>query len=444
MKPIKKYLEHQSILIVGAGREGVSACKFFSRFYPHLKISLADRDSQLEKKLDKNVKSKISDLYLGASYLQTLKDYSLVIRSPGVSPYQSEFINHLKPNTLVSSSTQVFFDHYPGQIIGITGTKGKSTTAALTHHIFTHSGIDSYIGGNIGQPCLNLFFKKTKPGKVILELSSHQLIEIDASPYIAVITNLYPEHLDFYPNLKHYYQAKQNITKFQTANDLLILGTKDQYLIDLVSNTSAKTVIAPPSKIFTKNPDLENHLPLSLHPESINIAYYIARHYNINPDQILAALTSFPGLPHRLEYVDTKNGVKYYNDSLATIPQATIKAISKLGSNLHTLIVGGYDRNHDYQTLANHIINHSNIKTIIGLPDTGYTTTAMIRSHPSSNISTFHTDNLADAINIASRNTPSGKICLLSPASASFNLFKDYADRGDQYKKAIKQVNETK
>ena len=251
-------------------------------------------------------------------------------------------------------------------------------------------GLDVGLVGNIGKPALQLL----QSSIVVYELSSFQLTDLTKSPHIAVITNIYPEHLDWHGSFENYKNAKANIYKYQTEKDILI------------SNQ-----------------------------DSVQSATVIARLFKIPEDKIKKAIKDFKPLPHRLEFVGEVKGIKFYNDSLATNPHATIHGLKILGEDIQTLIAGGFDRGVDYGVLGPEIAK-SKIKTLILFPDTGEKIWKAVQKANGPQ-EKFDANSMGEAVKLAFEKTSPGKICLLSPASASFNMFTDYEDRGKQFKKEV-------
>lgn len=389
----EKLLKEQvkSYLILGFGREGKSTQAFLSKYFSNKKIGTSD-------KLD------------GIDYLKSINNYDVIIKSPGI-PFYPEIIKAKKSGKLITSATQIFFDNFKGKIIGVTGTKGKSTAASLIYDVLKKGGKDVYLGGNIGKPALDLLDQTNENSIVVLELSSFQLEDLTKSPHIAVITNLYPEHLDHHGDFENYKNAKFNITKYQTKNDYFIYNNNTTELKEFSKKTLAKTFPFSDSPIF-----IIGHL------------------FKVSNEKISQAIKNFKSLPHRLEFIGEFKSIKFYNDSLATIPQATIRALDILGRDVETLIAGGFDRGIDYSILGP-AIDNSKIENLILFPTTGEKISKVV----SRDVKNFNVDNMKDAVKIAFEKTSPGKIVLLSPASSSFNLFKDYEDRGNQFKKWVSQ-----
>jgi UDP-N-acetylmuramoyl-L-alanine---L-glutamate ligase len=382
------------ILILGYGREGKSVHTWLQKHYPNVQIHVADRKTD------------------GASYLQKINYYDTVVRSPGVSPYQPEIIAFHSNNGHMTSATNIFFSRVKGTTIGVTGTKGKSTTSSLIAHILHAIYSDVRLVGNIGSPMLDQLDTATEETIFVIELSSHQLVDARYSPHIAVLLRIVPEHLDYYPDFAAYKSAKANILKFQNGSDVAFCYPFTPYPF--------------------KNSSLLGNV------DNIYAAVSVAKYFDISDDAIARALKTFSPLPHRIEFVGEFRGIQFYNDSLATIPEATIHGLCSLGDRVSTLIAGGFDRGIAFVKLGEYIAK-TKLKTIILFPETGEKIWNAIPSNTQNMLKHIRVKTMGDAVAMAYKHTPVGKICLLSPASASYNLFKDYADRGEQFKTLVKK-----
>ncbi|MBI2196765.1 UDP-N-acetylmuramoyl-L-alanine--D-glutamate ligase [Candidatus Daviesbacteria bacterium] len=411
--------EDQKTLILGFGREGRATLDYFKKHYPNRKIGIADQSD-------------------GENYLEKLKDYDVIIKSPGI-PYLPEIKEAKKQGKVITSATQFFFNNFKGKIIGITGTKGKSTTASLIYEVLKKGGMDAHLVGNIGKPALDLLDNLNENSVVVYELSSFQLEDLDKSPHIGVMTNIYPEHLDRHGDFPLYVRAKNNITKFQTSQDYLIYNQDIAEFKYIAEQSHAKKIaFSKKDKQMVSDVVHKDTIPLLGEFNLLNIvpAIIIGRLFKIPDEKIEEAIINFKPLPHRLEFVAEISGIRFYNDSLSTIPQSTVEALAALGRNVETLIAGGYDRGIDYSILGKAIAK-SKIKNLILFPDTGtkiWKAVSLKIKNLKLKIRKFDTDSMQDAVEIAFKHTTPGKIVLLSPASTSFNLFKDYEDRGNQFK----------
>lgn len=396
------------VLILGFGREGQSTLNFLKRKFPRLRIDTAD-------------------LKDGPDYLAKIANYQIIIKTPGISPHLPEIATAKKTKRLITSQTQIFFELCPGKIIGVTGTKGKSTTASLIYHVLHENHIPALLVGNIGKPALDFLPEIAPVTWVVMELSSYQLMDLTISPHIAVLQAIYPDHLDYHQDLKEYKNSKLNITKYQTKDDYLICFESHKDV-----NTKAQKVVFSLSDYDPeiKTTVLGNHNKLNIVPSLI-----IGKLLGLSKKQIYPTITSFQSLETRLENCGTHKGITFYADTLATIPEATIAAINTLGPA--TLIAGGHERHQDYGQLAQRIIS-SKITTLILFPTTGPRIwEEIVKLQPSSQIKHFQASSMEQAVKLSFTHTPPNSICLLSPAAPSFTLFKNYRDEHEQYKSAI-------
>jgi len=456
-----KELKNKKILILGLGQEGISSYSFLRKLYPEKRIGLADQLNL--NKLNKNLQVEISkdknlNLHLGKNYLNALSQYQIIIKSPGISPFLPQI---KKSKDKITSQTRIFFDNCPGMIIGITGTKGKSTSASLIYQTLKEGGFDVSLMGNIGNPALLLLPKAKKKMIFVYELSSHQLYDLEKSPNIAVLLNIFREHLDYYQNFEQYVQAKEKITLFQTKEDYFIYNpsldlsrkiaqkTKAQKLHFSLNDYHQPGCFLKNQTIFYRSDSQEEKIVetkvISLEGEfnllNIMPTITIGKLFNIPNKKIVKAIKKFKPLEHRLERMGTYREITFYNDSLSTIPEATIKAIDALADKVGTVILGGYERNQNYNQLARKILD-SQIKTIILFPTTGERIWQTINKQKEKGDSLpkhFFANNMEEAVRLTYQHTPKGKICLLSPAAPSFNLFKDYKERGNLFKKFVKK-----
>lgn len=460
MKQIKS-LNQLSIAILGFGNEGKDTYHFLRQHFPQKELAILDRKEKTEltqSSQDLILKDKHITFHFGENYLDSLNNYDLVIKSPGIPlslPQLKTFINAGK---VITSQTQLFFDLFPGKIIGVTGTKGKSTTSSLINQILSSVKKDVILVGNIGQPALSALSRAQKSTVAVYELSSFQLQSLHSSPNIAVILAVYSEHQDYHQSTEEYVAAKTNICKYQTKKNIVVfnldssssrkiaqLSPGEKYTFSIKSKTSANCYVENSTikyRHLGKSEIIINssQIPLKgkFNLNNVMAAILVAKSVSVPTHSIKKAIKDFKSLKHRLEYVGEFNHIKFYNDSLATTPIATTAAIKALSSQVYTLILGGSDRKPDYSELAR-TISQNQIKTLILFPDTGKRILNAVKKTHSNfeSINYYFTDNMNDAVKLAFKHTLSGKICLLSPAAPSFNMFKNYAERGDAFIKSI-------
>lgn len=444
-----------SVLIVGFGREGKSVFTWLRSHYPTTRIGIADRHVAPDRISGQMMDGAV--IYNGEGYLSHLSKYDTVIRSPGISPYLPEIASYSASGGHMTSATNLFFSRVKGMTIGVTGTKGKSTTSSLIAHILRAQYGDVRLVGNIGTPMLDALDSSTDKTIFVIELSSHQLYDCRYSPHVAVMLGIVSEHLDYYPDLISYANAKANIVRHQDASDVVVYNPEHTMLHSLIEPAQSKKytysatmhpgqytsihdgvvevyAYGKPTKVISMA-----DVPLLGNQENILAAITVASYMKVPAVTIAQSITPFSSLPHRLEFVGEFRGIRFYNDSLATIPQATMHALEALGTKGTTLIAGGYDRHLDFSELGAYIRGHA-ISTIILFPDTGRQIWEAIGEVREGSIKKFEVTTMEEAVKRAYEYTPKGAICVLSPASASYNLFIDYADRGDQFKQWVHKL----
>jgi len=414
IKNIVQYLDNKKVLILGFGREGKTTYNFIKKYLPGLEIGISDLT---EPDIDEKK-------YFGEDYLKAIYGYDIVIKSPGI-PYTD--INLVDFNGIITSQTDLLLKFNRNNIIGITGTKGKSTTSSIIFKILEKSQMNVKLIGNIGIPPFECLEELTDNTILVYEMSSHQLENIQNSPHIAVLLNIFEEHLDHYKSYQDYQLAKVNIFRWQDSNDYLICNNENELVkqyVDKFANSKVTEIIDDWNEYGNL---LGEHNKFN-----VRVAVTVGKLFNIKDSIIQEAICEFNSLPHRLEYVGEFNGVKYYNDSIATVPQATIAAIESI-DNLDTLILGGMDRGISYQEFIEYL-NKSNVNNIILAYETGIRISKGLNR---SNV--FLVKDLDEAISLAKRVTAKGKVCLLSPAAASYGYFKNFEERGEYFKEKVKE-----
>ena len=397
--------QYASIGVFGFGVEGKSFYNFAQKYLPGTELVIIDKN---HPSCDEN-------------YLEKLGEVELIIKSPGISLYNLG-INYKAYN--FSSTTELLLKHFKNQIIGVTGTKGKSTLVTLIDSLLKNAGKKSALCGNIGTPAFDILESLDDATTIVMELSSHQLLHLNYSPHIAILTNLFEEHLDYYKDVEEYYGAKYNIFLHQQKDDIFIynLPKKLEKEINVYENELK----------FAIDFHLENGF---IHKASLQILEKLKEILVLDDDVYIQTIQEFKTLPHRLEFVKNINGVSYINDSISTIPQATIAAV-KILKNVDTLIIGGNDRGVDYDVLIDFLLK-SNIANIILFSDTGKKIHDILQSkEKQKNI--FLENNLQKSVKKAYNIARS--IVLFSPAASSFNEYKNFVERGDEFKSLVNQL----
>ncbi|MBI2024779.1 MAG: UDP-N-acetylmuramoyl-L-alanine--D-glutamate ligase [Candidatus Harrisonbacteria bacterium] len=387
--------------ILGLGREGKSLLNFLKK--------RGEKPAILDQKLD-------------SEYLNRLNDFDIIYRSPGVPYNLPQIQKALKSGVRFSSATKLFFDLCPGQIVGVTGTKGKGTASTLIHKILAASGQKTFLAGNIGKPMLDVLSKLDKKSTAILELSSFQLQDLEKSPPVAVVLDVFPDHLDVHKNMKEYVEAKSSVTKYQKFSDAVFFF-KDNPLSAKIARLSHGAKIGIDGNPFGLKKNLA-------------IAAAVGAYFDCPAGKIFQTIQSFKGREHRLELVSEKNGLRFYNDSASTNPQTAAAAITELSKTLYskshtlTLITGGKDKNLNYRPLAQAINRSGKVKVFLF----GENKMKIKRVLPKAKLC----KNLKETVGLAKKCGPG--VILFSPASTSFDMFKDYEDRGRQFKKLVKAI----
>lgn len=413
----------RNILILGFGREGRSSFRFLQKYYPELSVGIADQNGNLEQE-----KGISAPLHVGNDYLKALKDYDLIIKSPGVSigNHYSEIAGK------ITSQTEMFLHIFGNQTIGITGTKGKSTTSTLVHHLIKSSGRDALLLGNVGSPAFDSIEKIMDETLIVYELSAHQLEHVHHSPHIAAIINIFPEHLDYFQDQNSYLAAKLNIFKFQKIDGIAICG------VSLPTNCDCYTLKSPREEIesllgegISGSQLLEMaHLKGQHNLGNILLALYIVQSAGILAKECFQHLSTFQPLPHRLEHIGKFGDIDFYNDSISTVPQSTMAAIASL-DHLDALILGGFDRGLEYSELVEYL-RKSDVCYFFFLGQAGKRMYDLFQTE-STHKRLFAVKQLEDIFDILAK-TPQIKSCLLSPAAASYDQFTNFEHRGEHFR----------
>lgn len=457
-------LTTSAICLVGLAREGLATYRFLRAQFPTMRLGLADQ-SPLEKLDPEWQVIRTNDPALSWHLEQQFEDlvgkYTVLFLTPGIPTTQPTIAAALAQGAELHSNTQLFFELCPCQAIGVTGTKGKSTTTSLIHHVLSSVGKPAVLLGNIGIPPLSALDQLTSESLAVVELSCHQLQHLTLSPHIAVIQDITREHLDYYPDIEAYVAAKANITTHQTATDYVVFDPSREKPRELAAKSQAQPLkfCADPNQssqdhsaceIWLEHNEVLWHgerilatseIPLPGNHNIVNVlpSIIIGKHYGLTNQQIADAIKSFRGLPHRLELVGTVNDVQFYNDSLATEPNATISALKAFADRPVILLAGGYERKQEYQELAQ-VIAQSSVKALLLFPTTGQRLGELVSAELNKKPRSFilkQVGSMEEAMEFAKQLAQAGDVVLLSPAAASFGMFKDYQERGEKFSELV-------
>ncbi len=443
--------------ILGFGREGRSTYHLLRQYLPNQMLYIADSNAAIAADSQLSADSNVS-FRLGEAYMDNLDAFDIVIKAPGIPAHA--FPAGMRKSK-ITSQTSLFIQHYSSQVIGVTGTKGKSTTSSLIQHILMKAGRHSLLVGNIGVPPFDCIKDITPETTVVMELSSHQLEYLARSPHIALLLNIFQEHLDHYNSFEDYQKAKLNIGLYQNKSDYFIYSADNELLSTLVQEYDSKDHQILP---YSLNPLTGNgiyrkgnlvillfqgkeetifdasegiKLPGEHNFSNCMAAGAVCYLSGIPAEFISQGISSFEGLEHRIEYVGEYEGIMFYNDSIATIPEAAIEAVKTL-KIVDTLILGGFDRGIDYRILYP-FLSSSGIRNLIFIGEAGARMKKEFLDFSPEAGNLFTAGNYEEVADIAKSVTEKGKICLLSPAASSYDMFKNFEHRGNIYKKNVRR-----
>lgn len=450
----------KKVAILGFGLEGLSSVSFFSK--QGALVSVFDRKEK--KEVDTNFLKALEKLkvgfYGGENYLDNLSDFDLIIRSPGIKLSEEKLKKAKEKGIEITSQTKLFFDLSPAKIIGVTGTKGKGTTSALIYEMLIKQGLDAYLVGNIGKPALEILDKLNEHSIVVYELSSFQLLDLNKSPYIAVFLMTTKEHLNYHESIEEYIDAKRNILRFQESSDFAIVNrdypasnesdvftkgkvfqvSREQELLTDGTFVKDKAIFLKRNNKEEKLIDLKDILLPGKHNlENICSASIASMLSGVSSKNIAMVLKSFKGLEHRLELVDTIKGVRYYDDSFSTTPETAIAAIEAF-TEPEILILGGSSKNSDFSELGKIISEKENIKAIIGIGEEWGKIKDSISNAKSKAFLVEGAETMEQVVKAINKIAETGDVVLLTPACASFGMFKNYKERGEQFKAEIRKL----
>lgn len=457
-KLIRETIEGQRVLILGFGREGKSTLRMIEKVGGYQSLAVAD---QKPLQIDTLFYPEDMEVIYGETYQDYLNEFDVVFKSPGIVLKQDPG----EYTCRIVSQTELFLKRFGKQTVGITGTKGKSTVTTLLHHILCKAGKKAILAGNIGIPVFDIVDQIGEETPVVLELSCHQLEYASVSPHTAVLLNLYEEHLDHYKTLERYIAAKQNIYANQKAGDTLfcneeilpgkpVLGLEGETacrrcqgeVISVGLDSSSARIQINGCRVTCENhvfqiPEEEISLVGQHNYFDIGVVYGICREiFRIPDEEFSQALKTYKPLPHRMEYVGTIDGVRYYDDSISTICETTIQALSSI-PKVDAVLIGGMDRGIDYGPLEEYL-SSSQVKFIILMAETGKRIYQEIMEKNTSfrkKERLIRRETLEEAVAYAKEVCHPGSCCVLSPAAASYGIFRNFEERGDVFKKLVKE-----
>ena len=447
----------KKVAVLGFGIEGQETVEFLLKHEASVHVFDEKEESTFDASRLKFLRNEGVAFTFGT--FSSLENFDLIIRSPGVKPGIRVLHNAADKGIPLTSATNVFFENAKGVTIGITGTKGKGTTAALLYQMLKTAGREVYLGGNIGVPALSFLKKLSDTSISILELSSFQLMDLQLSPHIAIVLMVTQDHLDYHTSRDEYVFAKSGIAKFQSPSDYVISNVDYPASLKIAEFSPGRKLFFSnrnkvPEGCFIENDSVivktrkkkekimstaEVLLPGRHNLENICAAVMAAQLLNVPNSIIRDVLKTFPGLEHRLELVREVGGVKYYNDSISTTPESAIAAIQAFSAP-EILIVGGSSKGSDFSELGNVISRAKNIKAVIGIGAEWPKIKERIKSKELRIKIVEGLKTMNEIVETAHKLAKPGDVVILSPACASFDMFADYKDRGNQFKKYVNML----
>ena len=420
IESICRRLSGKRILIAGFGREGKSTLRFLQNYMPEAIVGIADKNESAFQDLDKER----YNLYFGDDYLRASSDYDVVIKTPGISVKDIDI-----DLSKITSQTDLFLEAFHNQVIGITGTKGKSTTSTLIYHLIKESGNDVILAGNIGIPILDCVNDISERTIIVYELSAHQLQFINRSPHVGILLNVFEEHLDHFGTFEKYKDAKVNVLRYMSEDDFAVMN---QSTVNAQQSTVAHCIDFENYSFDDYDINWED-IPLLGEHNIMNVkaALCACKSYGLSIEDLIPHLYTFKSLEHRQEYVGVFKGVKFYNDSISTIPQATIAALKTI-KNVNFLLLGGFDRGIDYEPLVTYLKDNV-LPYVLFTGQAGQTIKCKLQDVGYKGNMLDYTD-MESAFEIIENLAKSGDVCLLSPAAASYDRYKNFEERGRIFK----------
>ena len=453
------YIRNRKIAIIGLGVSNIPLLSYLH----DLGAKITVFDNRTIDNIDKNIMDIITnnniEFSFGKNNLSKLNGFDIIFRSPTCREDWTELVKEAKRGAIITSEIEMLMELCPGTIIGVTGSDGKTTTTSLIYEIVKKQGFNCYLGGNIGIPLFTKIQEMKPKDIVILELSSFQLMNIHTSPNIAVITNISPNHLDFHKSYEEYIEAKKNIFKYQNEDGILVLNYDNEITRECAKEAKGKVIF------FSRENKLDNGVILDddiikvcdnklrkhiLNTKDLllrgkhnyeNVCTAIAATLEIaSTEKQIEAVTQFKGVKHRLEFVKEINGVKWYNDSIGTSPTRTIAGLKSFNEKI-VLIAGGYDKHLDYTPMAKPILD--NVSVLILMGQTSKKIKESVENEmkvEQKRIEIYECDTLQETVNTAKKVAKKGEVVLFSPASASFDMYKNFEERGDKFKSIVNSL----
>ena len=458
LEKFNSFLENKRVAIIGMGVSNIPLLDYF--YNTNSKVTVFDSKNLPDEIMEKINKYRY-EVEIGDNSLSKLNNFDIIFRSPSALPTTKEFVTAVEKGAILTSEIEMCIKLAPCKIIGVTGTEGKTTTTTIISKIIEKTGKRCFLGGNIGIPLFTKIKEMRPDDIVVLELSSFQLMNMDVSPDVAVVTNIYPDHLNIHKSYEEYQEAKKSIFKNQDENGIVVLNKDNNITCEFAKEANGKVIFFSSTKqlkngyvydredkkikhcIDGKCKDIISRVNINLRGihnyENICCALAATEEFATVSQQI-EAIKEFNGVEHRLEYVREINNVKYYNDSIGTSPASTIAGLNAFDENI-ILLAGGSDKGLDYKEIGEAIV--SKVGTLILTGPTSEKiekATHEAESKLNKRVEILHCQNLQEAVLLGKEKAKPGDIVLLSPASASFDAFKNFMERGEKFKEIVNSL----
>ena len=457
LEEFNNFLDGKQVAIIGMGVSNIPLLDYF--YDKNAKVTVFSTNALSDEIMAKINKYRY-EVELGEDNLSRLKGFDIIFRSPSALPTKHEFQSAVKKGAILTSEIEMVLKLAPCKMIGVTGTEGKTTTTSLIYEICKKAGYNCFLGGNIGKPIFTKINQMKPEDIVILELSSFQLMGMTVSPNIAVVTNIFPDHLNVHKSYEEYQDAKKSIFRNQTEEGIVILNKDNEITEKFADEVKGKTIFFSSTKklkngyVYDREDGFikkctdgkcekilnKNDIKLRGVHNYENICSALAATETVaSKEAQIEAVKNFKGVEHRLEFVREIDGVKYYNDSIGTSPASTIAGLNAFDENI-ILLAGGSDKGLDYKEIGEVIAKKVGTLILTGPTAQKIEEATKQALSEEKSIKIIHTNNLEESVKVAKEKAKEGDIVLLSPASASFDAFKNFEERGNYFKTLVNNL----
>lgn len=451
----KEFIRDKKVGVVGIGVSNVPLIYFLLEL--GAEVTALDKKTQdkLDKGLVKDFKGKGVRLKLGEDYLDDLTPFEVIFKTPSMRIDNPAFVKAIESGSYITSEMEEFVRFCPAKIYGVTGSDGKTTTTSLIYNMLKTEGYKTWVGGNIGTPLFSKIEEISSEDKVVLELSSFQLMTMNVSPEVAVVTNLSPNHLDMHKGMEEYIDSKKNIFKFQDREGILILNRENDITYSFLGEEKGTVKLFSSKRedesaayykdgaLYLKGNEVckkDDIVIKGMHNIENYLTAFLAVEGEVSVENMRNVATTFKGVAHRNEFIREINGVRYYNDSIGSSPTRTLATISVF-DNPVILIAGGYDKQIPFEPLAQR--GYEKIKSLILLGETKDKIKSVFQNVIEENhieIPIYMVNSLEKAVDKASEISSEGDNIVLSPACASFDMFPNFEVRGNKFRKLVENL----